>query len=152
MYSCSPRSLTYYSLQVCLDRNLLRVQLIIGVRVVQDEKNGTQPETLILGTGIAGRIVHVRSGQWTNVHSTNRVDVRHRSFMHRTRILYGVWYITGQVRVSHKFKWWRILASAVPSTTIIFYGGHTVGHRCPMAHILTPATHVNPGKPYSGVY
>jgi len=45
---------------------------------VQDEKNGAQQETPVPGTGVAGRAVRVRGGQWANVHAADRADVRHR--------------------------------------------------------------------------
>lgn len=68
---------------------------------MQDEENGAQQETLVPGTGVVGRAVHVRGGQRADVHAANRADVCHRPTVHRTRLLDGVWHVARQVCVSH---------------------------------------------------
>lgn len=81
------------SFQICF--------LSTDIRVVQDEKNRAQQETLVPWTGAVGRAVHVRGGQRADVYAANRSDVRNRPTVHRARLLDGVRHVARQVRVSN---------------------------------------------------
>lgn len=129
------------------DENYLIFSLSAAdIRAVQNEKNGTQPETSIPGTGAVGRTVHVRGGQRIDVHAADRVDVRHRQTVHRARVLDGVRHVARQVRVPHQPQRRRLSARAVPGAAAVLHGGHTTGHRHPVAHLHAPATHAIPSK------
>lgn len=116
------------------------------IRVVQDQKNGAQQETLVFGTSATRRAVHVRGGQRAHVHPADRVDLRHGQAVHRARILDGVRHAARQVRVPHQPQRRRLLTGAVPGALAVLHGGHTAGHRHPVAHLLAAAAHVVSGK------
>jgi len=118
---------------------------VAGVRPVQDEKNGAQQETPVLGTGAAGRAVRVRGGQRAHVHTANRADVRHRQAVHRSRIFDGVRHAARQVRIPHQSQRRRVLARPLPGAVAVLHRGHTAGHRRPVAHLLATATPIVPG-------
>lgn len=113
---------------------------------MQNAKNGAKQKTPVPGTGAVGRAVRVRGGQRADVHTADRVDVRHRQAVHRARVLDGVRHAARQVRVPHQPQRRRVLASAVPGAVAVLHRGHTVGHRRPVAHLHAPATPLVPGK------
>jgi len=72
--------------------------------------------------------------------------VRHRQAVHRARVLDGVWHVASQVRVPYQSQRRRLLARTVPGVIAVLHGGHTAGHRRPMAHLYTPAAPIISGK------
>lgn len=125
---------------------------LAGVRVVQDEENGAQQETLVPGPGAAGRAVHVRGGQRAHVHAAHRADVRHRAPVHRARVLDGVRHAARQVRVPHQPQRRRVPARAVPGAVAVLHRGHPAGHRRPVAHLLAAAARVLSGACTRGAF
>lgn len=118
---------------------------------MQDEKNGAEQKAPVPGAGVAGRAVRVRRGQRSDVHPADRADVRHRQAVHRARVLDGVRHSAGQVRVPRQPERRRLPARAVPSAAAVLRGGHTTGHRHPVAHLLAPTTRVPSSKYYTRI-
>lgn len=88
----------------------------------------------------------MRCRQRSHVHPTYRADVRHRPAVHGARVLNGVRHVARQMRVPDQPQRRRLSARPVPGPVAVLHGGHTAGHRHPMAHLFATATYVVPGK------
>lgn len=88
----------------------------------------------------------MRCGQRAHVHPADRTDVRHRQAVHRARVLDGVRHVARQMRVPHQPQRRRLSARPVPGPVAVLHGGHTAGHRHPVAHLFATATDVVPSK------